>query len=57
MRFAILPDRVFTTRSETAQAGAVVVEDGRIVGVEPVARVDRLSQIRLPGTNAAARPD
>jgi imidazolonepropionase-like amidohydrolase len=49
VRHALVPDRIFTALSDTVEQGVVIVEDGRIAGVErhpppgePV--------LRLPGT-------
>ena len=49
MKLALAADRVFTARSDAAEFGVVVIDGGRIVGVDPLRRRG-VSLIELRGT-------
>jgi imidazolonepropionase-like amidohydrolase len=50
LKFALVPDRLFTALRDSAEPGVVIVEDGRIAGVAHAVPVDGTSVVRLPGT-------
>lgn len=49
MRVALVPDRIFTGLADEAIGGVVVIEDGRILGIEPTVP-DGMTVRTLPGT-------
>lgn len=49
MRVALVADRLFTARADTTERGVVIVENGRIAGIERAVPADGTPVVALPG--------